>query len=779
MSDDAKYEGLILQPTYRVRNGRPVVQLFGRLLDGPAFLVEDDRFRPYFFIRASEAHRAAGERDVQVHRTSLRNLHGEAMAQVVMSVPSAVPALRDRLHEQGAGPCEADIRFPYRYLIDHGVRAAVEIEGTSRKRGDLLYFRNPELRPGSCRPHLSSLSLDLETTLDASAIFSAAFVYKGVDETSVEEVHVVSAERVDHEHTHIHDSEAHLLVTVARRIRELDPDLILGWNVVEFDLRVFTRRCEHLGLPPRECQLGRIEGAVSFQQDRSFTRQSRADIPGRMVLDGIPLVRDAMRLQDYRLETVARAILGRGKKIDHEAPDAGLEIQRLYRDERAALVEYNLEDARLVVEILEHEGLLELALERSLLSGMQLDRVGASIASFDLLYLPELRRRGFVAPSVDSSRKQEPIQGGALLDAVPGLTSNVAVFDFKSLYPSLVRTFNLDPLALAMANESEPETTVEAPNGARFSREPAILPGVIERFMERRELAKARGDRHADQAIKIMMNAMFGVFAAGSCRFFDPRVANAITGFGQQTLGWTRDAFEAEGMKVVYGDTDSVFVQFDTRADGPNAAELRDRVEKQIAARIREQYGVEPLLTLELEKVYDRLFLPRVRGGARTSKKRYAGWLNGGLEIVGLEAIRRDWPAVAARLQEGMLTRLFCDDEVMPFVKQIAHEVMQGERDDELVYVKRIRKPLESYTASTPPHVQAARKAGGTTGPVIRYVIARTGPEPVVPGGPIPGNIDRRHYLERVLRPVADAILVEIGHSFDEAMGQPRQLDLL
>ena len=134
---------------------------------------------------------------------------------------------------------------------------------------------------------------------------------------------------------------------------------------------------------------------------------------------------------------------------------------------------------------------------------------------------------------------------------------------------------------------------------------------------------------------------------------------------------------------------------------------------------------------------------------------------------------------MAARLQEGMLTRLFTDQDVMPFVKQIADDVMEGKRDDELVYVKRIRKALESYTASTPPHVQAARKAGGTTGPVIRYVIARTGPEPVVPGGRLPGDIDRRHYLERVLRPVADAILIEIGHSFDEAMGEPRQLDLL
>jgi DNA polymerase-2 len=784
------YRGLILQPTYRVRNGRPVVQLYGRLQDGPAFLVEDDRFRPYFFIRASEAHRATGERDAEVHATDLRNLQGEAVSQVVMAVPGAVPALRDRLGAQGAGPCEADIRFPYRFLIDHGIRAAVRIEGKPRKREGLLYFRNPTLHPGTARPTLSTLSLDFETTLDANRILSAAIVCTRADGPNVEEVHVVHEDRIDDPHARIYTEEAHLLIAVARRIRELDPDLIVGWNVVDFDLQVFARRCEHLGVPPRECRLGRLDGAIGFQQDRGFTRQSRADIPGRMVLDGIPLVRDAMRLEDYRLETVAQAVLGRGKKIDHDAPHAGEEIQRLYREDPEALVVYNLEDARLVIEILEHEGLLDLALERSLLSGMQLDRVGASIASFDLLYLPELRRRGVVAPSVDSSRKMEPIKGGALLDAVPGLTPNVAVFDFKSLYPSLVRTFNLDPLALAMAATAEASECVEAPNGARFSREPAILPVVIERFMERREKAKARGDHHGDQAIKIMMNAMFGVFAASACRFFDPRVANAITGFGQQTLGWTRDAFQAAGMRVVYGDTDSVFVQLDDEAYAPDpdrrrarleqAAALREDVERRIESRIREEYGVEPRLTLELEKVYDRLFLPHVRGGGGASKKRYAGWTDGQLEIVGLEAVRRDWPAVTARLQEGMLERLFTDQDVMPFVKQIADDLMEGKLDDELVYIKRIRKrSLESYTASTPPHIQAARKLEGQVGPIIRYVIARTGPEPVVPGGSLPANIDRRHYIERVVRPVADAILVEIGHSFDEAMGQPQQLDLL
>src|SRR5688572_834804 len=241
----------------------------------------------------------------------------------------------------------------------------------------------------------------------------------------------------------------------------------------------------------------------------------------------------------------------------------------MYREDPAALVEYNREDARLVLDILDREGLVALAVERSLLSGMQLDRVGASIASFDLLYLPELRKRGFAAPSVNNERETGAVvYGGAVLDSVPGMFESVAVFDFKSLYPSLIRTFSLDPLAHALADEASfaqraagerrPEDAIEAPGGARFAREGAILPSVIERFLARRAAAKQRGDRHADQAIKIMMNALFGVLGAASCRFFDPAIANAITGFGQEILRRTRDAFEAAGVPVIYGDTDSV-----------------------------------------------------------------------------------------------------------------------------------------------------------------------------------------------------------------------------
>ncbi len=773
------HRGSIVQPTYRIRGGVPVVQLYGRLESGEPFLVEDDRFRPYLFAPPAAREELAQRKGVRITETELHDLAGQPVVRIEVATPGDVPPIRDRLQGRGIAPLESDIRFPYRYLIDHDVLATLAIEGEAERvplgpgAPELLRFRNPTIGATDARPALTHLSIDIETTPDAKLVFAVALVGCGVEEV------LLVADRPVAGATVVPD-EPELLLATLERIRALDPDLLLGWAVVDFDVKVLAGRCEAHGIP---FHLGRSDEGVRFQRDLGFTRQSRAEVPGRMVLDGIPLVRDALRLPDYRLETVGRHVLGRGKKIDQSAPNKALEIQRMWRQDPESLVAYNLEDARLVPEILEHEGLLELTKERSRLGGMQLDRVGASIASFDRVYLPELRRRGVVAPSVDAERKSAMIQGGALLDPQPGIYRNVAVLDFKSLYPSLIRTFHLDPLAHARAGENDPA----APNGARFSRSEAILPGVIERFMERREAARARGDRHGDQAIKIMMNALFGVLGAASCRFFDPAIANAITGFGQQTLHWTRDAFEETGHAVLYGDTDSVFVQLpeEVGADEAQALaeKLRGRVEARITERIRETYDVTPRLVLELEKVFARLMLPRVRSGRSGSKKRYAGWIGGPdtgeLVIVGLESVRRDWPDVAHRLQQGMLERLFTDREVMPFVGRLVEQVREGALDDELVYVKRLRKgSLDSYSANA-PHVVVARKLGRRPGSVIRYVITRLGPEPAEPGEALPTEIDREHYVEKVLRPVADAIFELSGHSFDEAIGNPTQLSLL
>ncbi len=761
--------GLILQPTSRVRGGRAVIQLFGKLDSGVAFLIEDDRFRPYFFVPADDRDRIGGGAGVEISDPGLRALNGEPVLQVTVRLPGDVPALRERIERAGGRTLEADLRFAYRYLVDHGIRATLEIDGDAQTTpSGMLRFHNPTLRPAECDVSLRVLSLDLETNPDASRVICAALV--GAD---AGEVHVIAPRPV--RGAQVYADEAALLAAVNARFVALDPDVIVGWNVVDFDLRVWDARCQANGL---RAELGRTPGGIRFQQDLGFSRNSRAEIPGRIVLDGIPLVRDAVKLPDYRLETVARERLGRGKLIDAAAPDKAAEIARLHRDDPEALVAYNRQDAQLVLDILEHERLLGLTLERSLLSGMQLDRVGASIACFDRLYLPELRRRGRVAPSVARERPSAGVRGGALLEPQPGYFRNVAVFDWKSLYPSLIRTFQLDPLAHAEASRGD----LEAPNGARFKPDVAILPEVIERFMERRDAAKQRGDRHADQAITIMMNSLFGVLGAPSCRFFDPAIANAITSFGQQTLHWTRDAFLEAGIPVLYGDTDSVFVELGD-GDRPGAlaaAELRMHVQTAIDARIAAEYGVESKLVLELEVVFDRFFLPFVRGGRSGSKKRYAGWSDGQLQLVGLEAIRSDWPSIAGQLQRGALERVFADRDPIPFVKQLVERVRGGELDAELVYTKRVRKAsLDKYTATTPPHVQAARKLGSRAGPVVRYVITTSGPEPVEWNETLPGEIDYRHYVEKVLRPIAEAILAPLDLDFDAATGNPRQMRLL
>ena len=145
---------------------------------------------------------------------------------------------------------------------------------------------------------------------------------------------------------------------------------------------------------------------------------------------------------------------------------------------------------------------------------------------------------------------------------------------------------------------------------------------------------------------------------------------------------------------MLYGDTDSVFVQLaGAAAPRAEAEALRERVEETIRARVRGAYAVEPRLVLELEHVFEGFFLPRVRGGREGSKKRYAGWKDGQLEVVGLEAVRRDWPGVAGRLQRGMLERLFRGEDVLSYAAQLVARLRAGELDDELVYAKRVRKP--------------------------------------------------------------------------------------
>ena len=448
------------------------------------------------------------------------------------------------------------MRFATRYLIDRGIRGRIKIEGKARKgkRIDWI-FDNPTVSaaPGQ-DVALRVLSFDIETDPKAEYVLSIGLYGYGrhpkASSDPWAEVLLLTPEgRTCPESATPAKTEGELIEMFCERVRTIDPDVIIGWNVADFDFSVLQRRAQALRV---RFELGRGPGATRIRRSSGQVRMAtQVQIPGRVVLDGPTLLRSSfIRMERMGLDAVAKQVLGEGKSLG--GPGKASTILRWFREERDKLVEYNLRDCRLALEILERLEVIELTLERSLLTGMPLDRVSASVASFDFLYLSELHKRKICAPSVSDPASPDrenfaPMAGGHLLKPKPGLWDNVLLLDFKSLYPSIMRTFQIDPLGHAHSVAVKPRswrptapTSLVNKHPHRHSRPP--LSGQRARQTNR--------NKHASQAIKILMNSFYGVLGTTSCRFFDPKLANAITSFGKALLLWSRDRLQERGYQV-------------------------------------------------------------------------------------------------------------------------------------------------------------------------------------------------------------------------------------
>jgi DNA polymerase II len=180
---------------------------------------------------------------------------------------------------------------------------------------------------------------------------------------------------------------------------------------------------------------------------------------------------------------------------------------------------------------------------------------------------------------------------------------------------------------------------------------------------------------------------------------------------------------------------------------------------------IKKEHHRTSYLELEFEHVFVKFLMPTIRGSETGAKKRYAGIIvkdgKEDMEFTGLEAVRSDWTDLAKEFQTTLLRKIFDGKDPGKYVREIVDELRAGKLDDKLVYRKRVRKELENYTKTTPPHVKAARllekrTKSPITSNVIHYLMTEKGPEPQ---GYVEAKLDYEHYIEKQLRPIADSIL--------------------
>ena len=808
-----QFNGFLISRQWRESKEGLLLRYWLNTDEGP-LLVEQTSQEGIFFVEQPHLNQALTLIGNYYHRSrslALKSFSQQAVTGFYFTSQKKLRTAAQRLKEHNISPLEADVRTVDRYLMERFITSTMSVTGVLTTETQLtpktkhLHIYNAKLKPTDFTPVFRVVSFDIETNYIKNSLLSIA-VY-GEDLAFVFMIGSSSEE-----HCLGFNDEKSLLVAFIQWVQDYDPDLLIGWNCINFDLRFLHNACQRLGL---KFNIGRNNEAIEWRTSaNNNSTNSRPEhyfvlVPGRAVLDGIDTLKSAtFNFESYALDFVAFKMLGRGKLINNAINKAD-EILRLYQEDHRAFIKYNIEDCILVWEIFKKAKLIEFTIERARLTGLPLDKVGGSVAAFENQYLPRLHRQGYVAPNLPINPRGVGSPGGYVMNSKPGFYNNVLVLDFKSLYPSIIRSFIIDPYGLTEGdrlfgsihtnNTRNADTTEQYDkkifskgfNGAYFKKQDSILPTLIENLWTARDQAKKDNNEALSQAIKIIMNSFYGVMGTAGCRFFDARLPSSITLRGHQIMLRTRELIEEKGHEVIYGDTDSIFVWLNKNISVKEAdiigEELAFCITQWWQEYLAQEYQLQSALELEYETHFSRFLMPTIRGSEQGSKKRYAGLvcqkgftydhpdpLTYKLVFKGLEAVRTDWTPLAREFQKSLYNKIFLNQEFKPYIHEVIAALKDGKLDDKLVYRKRLRRTLSEYKRNIPPHVQAARKADKAAlqagqkpqyanGGWIEYFYTLQGPEPKEY---LKSPLDYELYISRQIEPIVDGIVTFLGTSF-------------
>ncbi len=763
----------LLDVNYEVKNGTPEIWLWGVDDSGERVLIIDRNFLAYFYVLIEEGADSAkvieeignGQYPLVTKLEVVeRKFFGKPVkaVKVYCKDPDAISKYARALRKlEGIKDClEDDIRYSMRYLIDNNVVPcgwheieATEETNTSSLQIDKVYAAEsfPKLLEKAEVPQLRILGFS-----------TICYRREGSPKPDRNPIIIISAVNNSGEEKQFladeNKNDKPLLEAFMNYLQSFDPDIIVGYGVNGQDWPYLSERCKKLGL-----QLT-VDKAKTEPHTSVYGHVS---VTGRANIDLFDLADEFPEVKVKTLENLAD-YLG-VMKIENRKMIEDMDFADYWDDKnkREVLKRFSFDNARSVMGIT--EAVLDFAMQLSNLVSLPLDHVVTAAVGFrvEWFLIKHAQKIGELVPR-RIEQPYRPYVGGLVLNPEPGLHEDIAVLDFKSMYPNIMITYNLSPDTYVSPKEPIPPSGVyEAPEVKhRFRKEPAgFYKEVLSYLISVRDEVRSKMEdlnpksveyRVLDarqKAVKVITNASYGYAGWIGARWYIKPVAEAATAWGRHTILSAIEIAKKEGLKVVYGDTDSIFVKHEANKIG------------KLSKEIEEKLGLE----IKPDKVYVRIFFTE-------AKKRYAGLLSDGrLDIVGLEVIRGDWAAIAKKVQEKVLEIILKEQspkKAAKFVQQFIYELRQKRvpyRD--LIIWKTLTKPVEEYEIKA-SHVEAARmlREKGwklAVGDKIGYVV-------VVGTGRLYERIkpyvfatydevDMEYYVSKQLVPAAARILESFG----------------
>jgi len=638
---------------YGVVNDRPVVHTFVRR--NGVRVHEEHEFEPYFYVDEDVDVESLPDTLMmyvnRVEPTDITSIDGKRLKKVVTFLPKHVPLVRSFFESH----YEADIPFTARYMLD---------------RVSLNDFGDP----------YKPMYLDIELGVPRGARIEDAGSFPIICMSAIYEGKLKEFLNTGDEHT--------LLMNFLYYFRECDPDVIAGWNI-DFDIRVLIQRLGNYAnlLSP----LGYVNAGMVGPPARE------PDIPGRIIFDLYSaykilktLARDKPR--SYSLNSVASFEFG------WELPAWSRKILEIYEANPRDAMEYNIKHTTLCKMLDEKYKILQMFTERQRIALCEFRDTFHNSVMFDRLIL---RRSPYALPSkpkfeVSAEREKDRYAGATVFDPIPGLHRDVALFDFRSLYPSAVLSLNVSPETLCSIDEADYKIS-ELGIGYRASPiglMPSILRDLLDERARVKKLVREPGDAYdlKQQALKVMANSAYGAFGFVRFRLYNKMIASSITYVGRSVIRAVKRFLEERGYVVIYGDTDSVFVE---GVDDPEA--LLKEINVFASKWMSQTFGVSSsFIEIEFEAKYSVIFFGK-------EKKRYVGRFVGSDKIYakGFEVKRRDCPKFGIDLQRRVMEAVLdgkSESEVVGLVKDTYRKLLRGEfAIDEVGVPKRLSSPLSLY----------------------------------------------------------------------------------